>query len=46
MKTPPTLGRTIAINGMEMYYEMRGTDEPLILLHGGAPRGGCQFLRL
>jgi len=39
MKTPPILGQTIAINGMEMYYEVHGTGEPLILLHGGAGAG-------
>ena len=26
---------TIAINGFEMYFEDRGTGEPLLLLHGG-----------
>jgi pimeloyl-ACP methyl ester carboxylesterase len=39
MKTPPPLGQTIAINGMEMYYEIHGEGEPLILLHGGAGAG-------
>ena len=27
-------GRTVAVNGIEMYYETRGEGEPLILLHG------------
>ena len=26
---------TLAINGIRYYYEMRGTGEPLLLLHGG-----------
>jgi pimeloyl-ACP methyl ester carboxylesterase len=30
---------TVALNGIEMYYEIEGTGEPLLLLHGG---GGCQ----
>ena len=24
-----------AVNGLRMYYEIHGTGEPLILLHGG-----------
>ena len=39
MKTSPPLGQTISINGMEMYYEIRGAGEPLVLLHGGAGAG-------
>ena len=26
---------TISLNGFEMYYEVRGNGEPLLLLHGG-----------
>jgi len=29
---------TVLLNGMEMFYEMDGNGEPLLLLHGG---GGC-----
>jgi pimeloyl-ACP methyl ester carboxylesterase len=29
----------IGINGMEMYYEVRRTGEPLVLLHGGGGAG-------
>jgi pimeloyl-ACP methyl ester carboxylesterase len=29
----------VQINGIEMYYEIEGAGEPLLLLHGGA---GCQ----
>ena len=30
---------SVPLNEMEMYYEMEGAGEPLLLLHGG---GGCQ----
>jgi len=39
MKASSPLGQTIPINGMEMYYEIRGTGEPLVLLHGGTGAG-------
>jgi pimeloyl-ACP methyl ester carboxylesterase len=39
MKTSPPVGQTIPINGMEMYYEIRGAGEPLVLLHGGTGAG-------
>jgi pimeloyl-ACP methyl ester carboxylesterase len=39
MKTSPPVGQTILINGMEMYYEIRGAGEPLVLLHGGTGAG-------
>src|SRR5437016_3420910 len=39
MNTSPPPGQTIPINGMEMYYEIRGAGEPLVLLHGGAGAG-------
>lgn len=32
-------GNTVQVNGIEMYYEIEGSGEPLLLLHGG---GGCQ----
>ena len=31
--------QTISVNGMEMYYEIRGRGEPLVLLHGGGGIG-------
>jgi pimeloyl-ACP methyl ester carboxylesterase len=42
MKVDPassTRSQTLAINGMEMYCEIRGTGEPLLLLHGGGGAG-------
>ena len=27
-------GRTLRVNGFEMYVEIRGTGDPLVLLHG------------
>src|SRR5438477_1599563 len=56
METPSTLGQTEAVNDIEMYYEMRGAGEPLVLLHGGGgiganwelifkdPPEGCQLV--
>lgn len=32
-------GTTLQVNGIDLYYEMEGAGEPLLLLHGG---GGCQ----
>ncbi len=39
METPPILGQTESVNGIEMYYETRGEGEALILLHGGGGIG-------
>jgi pimeloyl-ACP methyl ester carboxylesterase len=30
----PAAGKTVAVNGMQMYYETFGEGEPLVLLHG------------
>ena len=38
MGQEPGPGRTHRVNDIEMYYEVRGTGEPLLLLHGF---GGC-----
>jgi pimeloyl-ACP methyl ester carboxylesterase len=34
-----TRTQTFAINGIELYCEIRGTGEPLVLLHGGGGAG-------
>jgi len=34
-----TPGHTAPVNDIEMYYEMRGEGEPLVLLHGGGGAG-------
>jgi len=39
METPTNTGQTISVNGIEMYYEVRGDGEPLVLLHGGGGVG-------
>lgn len=31
---PAPLGQTAPINGLEMYYEIHGSGEPLVLIHG------------
>ena len=30
----PAVGRRVAVNGMQMYYEISGEGDPLIVLHG------------
>ena len=39
-KNMPTenIGKTLEINGIQLYYETQGAGEPLLLLHGGS---GC-----
>jgi len=39
MEIPSPLGRFESINEIEMYYELRGEGEPLVLLHGGGGIG-------
>lgn len=34
-KMKKTVGKTASINGLKLYYEIHGTGEPLVLLHGG-----------
>ena len=34
MNTSSTIESTESVNGIEMYYEIRGEGEPLVLLHG------------
>lgn len=39
-------GRTVRLNGIEIHYEVRGTGEPLLLLHGfGGLRAGLAAVR-
>ena len=39
MDTDSTRGHTEQVNGIEMYYEVRGRGEPLVLLHGFSGAG-------
>ncbi|HZS05530.1 MAG TPA: alpha/beta hydrolase [Blastocatellia bacterium] len=39
METPSAAGQTMPVNDIEMYYEIRGEGEPLLLLHGGTGVG-------
>src|SRR5690606_25139867 len=34
MSTPTSTGR-VPVNGIELYYEVHGEGEPLVMLHGG-----------
>ena len=33
--------RYAPVNGLKMYYEIHGTGQPLILVHGGLGRATC-----
>lgn len=39
MNTSSTAGRIETVNDIEMYYELRGEGQPLLLLHGGGGVG-------
>jgi len=39
MEVPATREHTASINDIEIYYEIRGAGEPLLLLHGGGGVG-------
>jgi pimeloyl-ACP methyl ester carboxylesterase len=34
-----TVGKTASVNGLQLYYEVHGTGQPLVLLHGGVSAG-------
>jgi len=36
---PQPAGKTVAVNGMQMYYEVHGSGRPLVLLHGFSMSG-------
>ncbi len=36
----PPAGRTVAINGIDLYYEIHGSGPPLVLIHGGLGHSG------
>src|SRR5205085_2399128 len=39
-------GQTVPINDIEMYYEVHGRGEPLVLLHGFSGAGGKTLLHM
>lgn len=39
MPGPDARGHTVALNGADLYYEVHGDGEPLLLLHGGTGAG-------
>lgn len=43
--TPPTSAQTgyVPVNGLNMYYEIHGTGQPLVLLHGAFSAIGTSF---
>jgi pimeloyl-ACP methyl ester carboxylesterase len=45
MTTPARTG-TVPVNGLEMYYEIHGTGQPLVLLHGAFSAVGTSFGQL
>jgi pimeloyl-ACP methyl ester carboxylesterase len=34
-KGPPTADRHALVNGLKLHYEIHGSGEPLVVLHGG-----------
>src|SRR6476661_685312 len=39
-------GKFADVNGLKMYYEVRGTGEPLVLIHGGGSTIETSFARV
>ncbi len=34
-KIEKTVGKTVSVDGLQLYYEVHGSGQPLVLLHGG-----------
>lgn len=43
--TTMTKSRYVRVNGLDIYHEIRGSGEPLLLLHGGGQRHRCAYIR-
>src|SRR5215216_6569662 len=43
MATTNTKEGYVSVNGLEMYYEIHGTGQPLVLLHGAFSAIGTSF---
>ena len=43
MKTNESQGNYVDVNGLKMYYEIHGTGQPLVLLHGAFSAIGTSF---
>jgi pimeloyl-ACP methyl ester carboxylesterase len=39
----PGVGNYASVNGLNMYYEIHGTGQPLVLLHGASSAIGTSF---
>lgn len=37
---PPSVATTVELNGIDLYYEVHGRGEPLVLIHGGLGNAG------
>ena len=44
--TTPAMTGTVPVNGLAMYYEIHGTGQPLVLLHGAFSAIGTSFGQL
>ena len=40
VRTPPVRTGHLAVPGVRLYYEVRGTGRPLLMIHGGAVDAG------
>lgn len=43
METKTTQGKYVEVNGLTMYYEIHGTGQPLVLIHGAFSAIGTSF---